>query len=133
MVCYFVTLGNINITLNSFKSREDLDCPGDRFMYSCSVLFNDEAVNQIMWRITLPGDELNITLNRTVLTDFGIQITAKLTEYEILPPSEASHIESVLTIVLLSNATATGTVGIECGTDNNLYNDSATLPIDLSG
>ena len=102
-------------------------------MYSCSVLFNDEAVNQIMWRITLPGDELNITLNRTVLTDFGIQITAELTEYEILPPSEASHIESVLTIVLLSNATATGTVGIECGTDNNLYNDSATLSIDLSG
>lgn len=133
-MCYFTTVGNTTITESSFESRGDLDCPGDRFLYNCSVLFNDEAVNRIMWRITLPGDEpLNITLNRTVLTDFGIEITAELTEYERLPPSEASHIESVLTIVLLSNVTAKGTIGIECGTNSNLYNDSVTLPIDLSG
>ena len=86
-------------------SRPDIDCPGDRLSYNCSIKSNSETIHHLEWNVTYPGyvpiiitHDGNTILNN--ISYFGMGISAVMTDY-----MANEYIESIITITVLDNNT----------------------------
>ena len=109
------------------RASPDIDCPGDRTVYNCSILSNSEDVH-LTWHIDDP--ELNITYSETstlnTTDDLNFNISSSLTKY-----ISDVYIESIISLTLLKNV-MNGTL-VKCSIDPNLDSDSMIMSVNTSG
>ena len=121
----------MNLGLSEINEASTLiDCPGDTFIYSCSIQSNSEMIH-LTWHITFPG---HMPINYTFYDDMSptnynldMNTSVNLTQYE-----DDQYIESEITLTVLKNVTLNGTV-LECSIAPNLDRDTITVLVNTSG
>jgi hypothetical protein len=104
----FVTLAAIERNV----SRYDIECPGDKIPYNCSILSNSENIT-LTWLVTLPGGiTVNFTYDRTSrlngMDELGTNITSTLNTI-----INEKYIESIIFLTVLDITDLNGTT-LEC-------------------
>lgn len=117
--------------LEHILSRDDIECPGDKLLYECSVTSNSETV-KLKWYISLFGQrvpvsiEYNSTSPLNITEDLSMSITSSLTNF-----TDGEYIESLLILELAKNNSLNWTL-IECFS-GDLDSDSLRIVTDSSG
>ena len=112
-------------------ARDDINCPGDKISYRCSVMSNSETV-QLTWLVTLPGMmPANITYDNTsipntVNSDLGYNITTTLTNFTV-----DMYISSTIVFTMLRDVVLNGTE-LACISED-LDDDSTVVFVNTSG
>ena len=112
-------------------SRLDIECPGDKIRYTCSVISNSEMV-QLTWRVTLPGGiTANITYGNTSMlnTVDGIGVNNIITTLTSYTSDE--YIESTIVFTVLADVDLNVTM-LECISED-LDSDSDTILVNTAG
>ena len=129
---YFILLAMVTITaLQRNVSRQDIECPGDTIPYRCSVQSNSETV-QLNWMVTFPGQDTIIMVlytndsSRNAVTFLPMNLTARLTQYEV-----DQNVESELVLTVLQTVPMNGTI-LECRSED-LASENETVYVNTEG
>lgn len=116
--------------LERIVSRSDIECPGDRIPYNCSILSNSETIH-LTWLVKFPGQPpMNITYDiSSSLRNIDILNSAISTSLERFESDK--YIESTLEVMLRANL-PTNQTKIDC-TINDLGNDSVLVNVNSTG
>lgn len=123
------------ITLESLPpvmTRPDIDCPGDKIFYMCTVFSNSEML-ELRWMVTFPGQDtfiMQLFTNDTERVNvLEMNVTARLLEYTTF--NGFRTLVSTIELTVLQDVLVDGAV-LECRSED-LDSENVTVSVNTSG